>query len=239
MKKLHKMMKAFAVCVALALVFCMIPVGSVYAETNAGTGNESGNGSENGENGGTIGPVTVTIDNSAQQFDIILFKDGTSTDDGNCVYEDENGKIECSDIDITKARIGIKLRNDNTYVWPENLAIDGLKGIFNENFSWFRAFYTINEAAVNKQDNTVSITIPTVDTTCSSIETHKRTPHNVYYLEDGTHCAQCYTCRYMFDKAPHTFEKMTVFEAQTNWYSDEYYKSNNDKDQLIEQCVMN
>lgn len=235
MKKLHKMMKAFAVCVALALVFCMIPVGSVYAETNAGTGNESGNG----ENGGTpsIGPVTVTIDNSAQQFDIILFKDGTSTDGGNCVYEDENGKIECSDIDITKARIGIKLRNDNTYVWPENLAIDGLKGIFNENFSWFRAFYTINEAAVNKQDNTVSITIPTVDTTCSSIETHKRTPHNVYYLEDGTHCAQCYTCRYMFDKAPHTFEKMTVFEAQTNWYSDEYYKSNNDKDQLIEKDV--
>lgn len=113
MKKLHKMMKAFAVCVALALVFCMIPVGSVYA-TEAGTGNESGNG----ENGGTpsIGPVTVTIDNSAQQFDIILFKDGTSTDDGNCVYEDENGKIECSDINITKARIGIKLRNDNTYV---------------------------------------------------------------------------------------------------------------------------
>ena len=72
MKKLHKMMKAFAVCVALALVFCMIPVGSVYA-TEAGTGNESGNG----ENGGTpsIGPVTVTIDNSAQQFDIILCKD--------------------------------------------------------------------------------------------------------------------------------------------------------------------
>ena len=238
MKKLHKMMKAFAVCVALALVFCMIPVGSVYA-TEAGTENESGNGSENGENGGTpsIGPVTVTIDNSAQQFDIILFKDGTSTDDGNCVYEDENGKIECSDIDITKARIGIKLRNDNTYVWPENLAIDGLKGIFNENFSWFRAFYTINEGAVNKQGNTVSITIPKVDTTCSSIETHKRAPHNVYYLEDGTHCAQCYTCRYMFDKAPHTFEKMTVFEAQTKWFSDEYYNSNNDKDQLIAEGV--
>ena len=43
MKKLHKMMKAFAVSVALALVFCMIPVGSVYAETNAGTGNGSEN----------------------------------------------------------------------------------------------------------------------------------------------------------------------------------------------------
>ena len=59
MKKLHKMMKAFAVCVALALVFCMIPVGSVYAETNAGTGN----GSENGENGGTPSenPETVQI----------------------------------------------------------------------------------------------------------------------------------------------------------------------------------
>ena len=53
MKKLHKMMKAFAVCVALALVFCMIPVGSVHAETNAE--NESGNGSENGGNGGTPG----------------------------------------------------------------------------------------------------------------------------------------------------------------------------------------
>lgn len=67
MKKLHKMMKAFAVCVALALVFCMIPVGSVYA-TEAGTGNESGNGSENGENGGTPSEnpetVQVTIDNT-------------------------------------------------------------------------------------------------------------------------------------------------------------------------------
>lgn len=240
MKKLHKMMKAFAVCVALALVFCMIPMGSVYAETNAE--NESGNGSENGGNGGTpsIGPVTVTIDNSAQQFEILLFTNFQGEESyKNEVYvcEDENGKIECSDIDITKARIGIKLRNDNTYVWPENLKIDGLTGIFNQNFNWFRAFYTINEDAVNKQDNTVSITIPTVDTTCSSIETHKRAPHNVYYLEDGTHCAQCYTCRYMFVKAPHTFEKMTVVEAQTKWYSDESYNSNNDKDQLIAEGV--
>ena len=230
MKKLHKMMKAFAVCVALALVFCMVPMGSVYA-TETDAENESGSGSEK--------MVQVTIDNSAQQFDIILFKDGTSTDDDNCVYEDENGKIECSGIDISTARIGIKLRNDNTYVWPENLEIQGLKGIFDENFNWFRAFYQITEDAVNTQDNTVSITIPTVDTTCTSTETHKRTPHNVYCSDDGTHYAQCYTCRYMFDKAPHTFEKMTVAEAQEKWFSDEYYSSNNNKDQLIAEGVKN
>lgn len=71
MKKLHKMMKAFAVCVALALVFCMIPVGSVYAETNAE--NESGNGSENGENGGTPGKDDqVNNEDSKRQFKLQL-----------------------------------------------------------------------------------------------------------------------------------------------------------------------
>lgn len=220
MKKLHKMMKAFAVCVALALVFCMIPVGSVYAE-------------------GAEQKVTVTINNSAQQFEIILCKNGTSIDDENCVYEDENGQIVCSDIDITNARIGIALRTDNQYVWPKDQKIDGLEASPYEGDDWFKSwykeFYTIKTEAV--KDNKVSITIPKVDTTCSSTETHKRMPHNVYYLKDGTHFAQCYTCKYMFDKAPHTFEKMTVFEAKTNWYSDEYYKSNNNKDQLIAQDV--
>ena len=238
MKKLHKMMKAFAVCVAVALVFCMVPMGSVYAENTGNVSDDNGNGDipSSSEDSKT---VQVTIDNSEQQFDIILFKDGASTDDDNCVYEDENGKIECSGINISTARIGIKLRNDNTFVWPENLEIQGLKGIFNENFGWFRAFYQITDEAVNKDDNTVSINIPTVTTTCTSIETHKRTPHNVYYLGDGTHYAQCNTCRYMVDKAPHTFEKMTVAEAQEKWFSDEYYNSNNDKDQLIAEGVKN
>ena len=90
MKKLHKMMKAFAVCVALALVFCMIPVGSVYAETNAE--NESGNGSENGGNGGTPGKddqvnnedskktVQVTIDNTNSHLAVRFYKDTTNID---------------------------------------------------------------------------------------------------------------------------------------------------------------
>ena len=219
MKKLHKMMKAFAVCVALALVFCMIPVGSVYA-TEAGTEQK----------------VTVTIDNSAQQLEVLLFENfqgEESIDNGD--YKCVDGKIEC-DVDLTKARIGIVLREDNTFVWPENQTIPGLKTA-DQISNWFSAFYSININKEENTDNTVSITIPKVNTTCSSTETHKRTPHNVYYLKDGTHFAKCYTCKYIFDKAPHTFEKMTVFEAQTNWYSDEYYKSNNDKDQLIEKDV--
>lgn len=62
MKKLHKMMKAFAVSVALALVFCMIPVGSAYAEEagkQESTGDELGNestGVKPGENNGTTTP---------------------------------------------------------------------------------------------------------------------------------------------------------------------------------------
>lgn len=67
-EKVTQMMKAFAVCVALALVFCMIPVGSVYA-TEAGTGNESGNG----ENGGTPGKDDqVNNEDSKRQFKLQL-----------------------------------------------------------------------------------------------------------------------------------------------------------------------
>ena len=81
MKKLHKMMKAFAVCVALALVFCMIPVGSVYAETNAGTGN----GSENGENGGTPSEnpetVQVTIDNTNSHVGVRFYQDTNNVEE--------------------------------------------------------------------------------------------------------------------------------------------------------------
>ena len=70
MKKLHKMMKAFAVCVALALVFCMIPVGSVYA-TEAGTGNESGNV----ENGGTPGKDDqVNNEDSKKTVQVTIFE---------------------------------------------------------------------------------------------------------------------------------------------------------------------
>lgn len=81
MKKLHKMMKAFAVSVALALVFCMIPVGSVYAETNAGTGN----GSENGENGGTPSEnpetVQVTIDNTNSHVGVRFYQDTNNVEE--------------------------------------------------------------------------------------------------------------------------------------------------------------
>ena len=153
MKKLHKMMKAFAVCVALALVFCMIPVGSVYA-TEAGTEQR----------------VTVTIENPEQQFDIFLFTDFQGEESyKNEVYKyvDESGNLVCQNIDISKARIGIKLINDNTYVWSKDQEIQGLTRTDDKDFNWFSAFYTINEDAVNKQDNTVSITIPKVDTTCS------------------------------------------------------------------------
>ena len=93
MKKLHKMMKAFAVSVALALVFCMIPVGSVYAETNAGTGN----GSENGENGGTPSEnpetVQVTIDNTNSHVGVRFYQDTNNVEE---IEETDTFKWICS-----------------------------------------------------------------------------------------------------------------------------------------------
>ena len=137
MKKLHKMMKAFAVCVALALVFCMIPVGSVYAETNAE--NESGSGSENGGNGGTLSEnpetVQVTIDNTNSHVGVRFYSD-TNQDDFDYIDLDEQ---KTYNVAIgTKARIRVYIQGNGYYI-PKDYHIDGVEKLTNDNkVNWGR-----------------------------------------------------------------------------------------------------
>ena len=153
MKKLHKMMKAFAVCVALALVFCMIPVGSVYA-TEAGTGNESGNG----ENGGTPGKddqvnnedskktVQVTIDNTNSHLAVRFYKDTTNIDEK--VFEGFDPGQTSDPIEVKEgatARIRLYVQADGHCV-PDGYSIDGATRLTNDsqvNNRWCRAAFEI------------------------------------------------------------------------------------------------
>ena len=135
MKKLHKMMKAFAVSVALALVFCMIPVGSVYAETNAGTGN----GSENGENGGTPSEnpetVQITIDNTNSHVGVRFYQDTNNveeideTDTFKWIAPGTNETISVPK--DAKARIRVYIQANGYYI-PEDYHIDGVEKITND-----------------------------------------------------------------------------------------------------------
>ena len=224
MKKLHKMMKAFAVCVALALVFCMIPVGSVYAETNAGTGNGSGNGSENGENGGTPSEnpetVQVTIDNTNSHVGVRFYQDTNNveeideTDTFKWIAPGTNETISVQK--DAKARIRVYIQANGYYI-PEDYHIDGVEKITNDNkvgWGWCRAAFEVTA----DQDKTIKISeAKECPENHSTIQPNLRWGYNDQ--GDGTHAAFCETCSTVLDHTigKHEYMKMTLSEY-VNWY---------------------
>jgi hypothetical protein len=224
MKKLHKMMKAFAVCVALALVFCMIPVGSVYA-TEAGTGNETGNESGNestgvkpGENNGTTTPesgtkVKVTIDNTNSHVGVRFYPD-TNQDVFEYIDLDEQ---KTYDVVIgTKARIRVYIQANGYYI-PEDYHIDGVEKLTNDNkvgWGWCRAAFEV----IADQNKTIKISEASVcPENHSTIQPNLRWGYNDQ--GDGTHAAFCETCSTVLDHTigKHEYMKMTLSEY-VNWY---------------------
>lgn len=224
MKKLHKMMKAFAVCVALALVFCMIPVGSVYA-TEAGTGNETGNESGNestgvkpGENNGTTTPesgtkVKVTIDNTNSHVGVRFYPD-TNQDVFEYIDLDEQ---KTYDVVIgTKARIRVYIQANGYYI-PEDYHIDGVEKLTNDNkvgWGWCRAAFEVTA----DQNKTIKISEASVcPENHSTIQPNLRWGYNDQ--GDGTHAAFCETCSTVLDHTigKHEYMKMTLSEY-VNWY---------------------
>lgn len=235
MKKLHKMMKAFAVCVALALVFCMIPVGSVYA-TEAGTGNESGNGSENGENGGTPGKddqvnnkdskktVQVTIDNTNSHLAVRFYKDTTNIDEK--VFEGFDPGQTSDPIEVKEgatARIRLYVQADGHCV-PDGYSIDGATRLTNDsqvNNRRCRAAFEITIKGDEKGEMKISIPEAPV---CTHPYADPTVRWGYYNYGEGKHIQACTLCAADIPDtlSEHTFKEMTPAE-----YADWYYNDSN------------
>lgn len=241
MKKLHKMMKAFAVCVALALVFCMIPVGSVYAETNAE--NESGNGSENGGNGGTPGKedpektVQVTIDNTKSHLAVRFYKDTNNIDED--VFEGFDPGQTSDPIEVKEgatARIRLYVQKDGHCI-PDGYSIDGATRLKNDsqvNNGWCRAAFVITIKGDEKGE--MKISIPE-----ASVCTHPDADPNVRWgyhpCEEGRkHIQACTVCGIDNPKtlSEHTFKEMTPAEY-ADWYYNDSNFANNSADWIAAQ----
>lgn len=232
MKKLHKMMKAFAVSVALALVFCMIPVGSVYAETNAGTGN----GSENGENGGTPGKddqvnnedskktVQVTIDNTNSHLAVRFYKDTTNIDEK--VFEGFDPGQTSDPIEVKEgatARIRLYVQADGHCV-PDGYSIDGATRLTNDsqvNNRWCRAAFEITIKGDEKGEMKISIPEAPV---CTHPYADPTVRWGYYNYGEGKHIQACTLCAADIPDtlSEHTFKEMTPAE-----YADWYYNDSN------------
>lgn len=236
MKKLHKMMKAFAVCVALALVFCMIPVGSVYA-TEAGTENESGSGSENGGNGGTPGKddqvnnedskktVQVTIDNTNSHLAVRFYKDTTNIDEK--VFEGFDPGQTSDPIEVKEgatARIRLYVQADGHCV-PDGYSIDGATRLTNDsqvNNRWCRAAFEITIKGDEKGEMKISIPEAPV---CTHPYADPTVRWGYHPCEEGRkHIQACTVCGIDNPKtlSEHTFKEMTPAE-----YADWYYNDSN------------
>ena len=217
MKKLHKMMKAFAVCVALALVFCMIPMGSVYA-TETGAEN-TGNVSDDGGNGDNPSPseeaktVHITIDNTDSHVGVRFYPD-TNQDDFEFIDQNEQKTYDV--VTGTKARIRVYIQANGYYI-PEDYHIDDVEKLENDNkvgLGWCRAAFEVTA----DQDKTIKITEAEV-----CLENHSTIQPNLRWgyedLGDGTHAAFCETCDTVLDYTvgKHEYMKMTLAEY-VNWY---------------------
>lgn len=217
MKKLHKMMKAFAVCVALALVFCMVPMGSVYA-TETGAENTR-NVSDDGGNGDNPSPseeaktVHITIDNTDSHVGVRFYPD-TNQDDFEFIDQNEQKTYDV--VTGTKARIRVYIQANGYYI-PQDYHIDDVEKLENDSkvgFGWCRAAFEVTA----DQDKTIKITEAKV---CP--ENHSTIQPNLRWgygdLGDGTHAAFCETCDTVLDHTvgKHEYMKMTLAEY-VNWY---------------------
>lgn len=230
MKKLHKMMKAFAVCVALALVFCMIPVGSVYA-TEAGTGNETGNESGNestgvkpGENNGTTTPesgtkVKVTIDNTNSHVGVRFYYDSNDVNGDNFEWIDP-GTTDIYEVakDAT-VRMRIYIQGDG-YRVPDDYSIVGATKATNDstvNFKWCRAAFDMTVNA----DTTIMIPDGEV---CTHPYADPSVRWGYYNCGDGKHVQSCTLCS---ADIPGTLGEHTLKEMTPAEYADWYYSDSN------------
>ena len=216
MKKLHKMMKAFAVCVALALVFCMIPVGSVYA-TEAGTEQK----------------VTVTIENPTSYVGVKFYQDTDKADE----LEELNqfqwiapGKTETITVQTgATARIRLYVQKDG-YCIPEGNSINGATLLDNDsqvNAGNCSAAFAITVTGDEKGE--MKISIP--EAVCLHPNRDSSVLWGYYNCGDGKHEKACTICKEKFPEtlAKHTFKEMTPAE-----YADSFYNATNFPDESEE-----
>lgn len=208
MKKLHKMMKAFAVCIALALVFCMIPEGSVYA-TEAGTEQT----------------VTVTIDNTNSHLAVRFYPDTTKVDEldktntGYTVIDPGKTSDPISVKEGTTVRMRIYIQGDG-YRVPDKYSIKGAQEATNDstvNFRWCRAAF---DMTVNAD---TTITIPEGEV-CKHPYVDPSVRWGYYNCGDGKHVQNCTLCDLDMPETlgAHTLKEMTPAE-----YADWYYNDSN------------
>ena len=209
---------------------CCIGIGFLYdssgqyAETNAGTENESGNGSENGENGGTPSEnpetVQVTIDNTNSHVGVRFYQDTNSveeideTDTFKWIAPGTNETISVQK--DAKARIRVYIQANGYYI-PEDYHIDDVEKLTNDNkvgWGWCRAAFEVTA----DQDKTIKITeAKECPENHSTIQPNLRWGYNDQ--GDGTHAAFCETCSTVLDHTigKHEYMKMTLSEY-VNWY---------------------
>ena len=216
MKKLHKMTKVFAVCIALALVFCMIPMGSVYAtETGAeSTGNVSeGSVGEDNTSPEEKQTVRITIDNTDSHVGVRFYPD-TDQDEFEFIDQDEQKTYDVAT--GTKAKIRVYIQANGYYI-PQDYHIDDVEKLENDNkvgLGWCRAAFEVTA----DQDKTIKITEAKVcPENHSTIEPNLRWGYSD--LGDGTHAAFCETCDTVLAHTvgKHEYMKMTLAEY-VNWY---------------------
>ena len=210
MKKLHKMMKAFAVCVALALVFCMIPMGSVYATEAEQT-------------------VQVTIENPTSCLGVRFYPDTNKVDELDKT-EDFLG-FDPGDPSVTipvqkgaTARIRLYVQKKG-YCIPDGYSIDGAKRLTEDSQVKNGKCSAAFEITITGDENGEMKISPTEASVC----THPNADPNVRWgyhpCEEGRkHIQACTVCGIDNPKtlSEHTFKEMTPAE-----YADWYYNDSN------------
>lgn len=215
MKKLHKMTKVFAVCIALALVFGMIPMGSVYAENTGNVSDDNGNGDtpSSSEDSNT---VHITIDNTNSHVGVRFYPD-TNQDDFEFIDLDEQ---KTYDVPIgTKARMRVYIQANGYYI-PEDYHIDNVEKLKNDNkvgSGWCRAAFEVTA----DQDKTIKIMEASV---CTHPDADPNVRWGYHYYDEGKHIQACTLCATDFPEtlSEHTFKEMTPAE-----YADWYYDNSN------------
>lgn len=230
MKKLHKMMKVFAVCVALALVFCMIPVGSVYAE-EAGKQESTGDVSGDSGNGDTSSPedskkVQVTIENSTSYVGVGFYPDTNKVEELDKTGQFQwiaPGKTETIAVQAgATARIRLYIQIGG-YCIPEGNSINGATPLENDSKvkdGQCSAAFEITITGDEKGE--MKISIP--EAVCPHPNADPTIRWGYKNEGEGKHIKICTVCKEVIPGtlSEHTFKEMTPAE-----YADWYYNDSN------------
>lgn len=220
MKKLQKMMKKVAFCMAFALALCLIPMGNAYAD-ETGDGTTEGT---SGENAGTTTPeggtkVTVTIDAANSHLGVRFYYDSNDVNGDNFKWIDPGTIDTCEVAKDATVRMRIYIQGDG-YRVPDGYSIEGATKAANDsrvNFGRCRAAF---DMTVNAD---TTITIPDGEV-CTHPYADPGVRWGYYNCGDGKHVQSCTLCS---TDIPGTLGEHTLKEMTPAEYADWYYSDSN------------